>query len=63
MWSAELHTADQLARFLPWLCTRNGSLSVLLHPNTGNAYEDHSVNCLWLGEKIELRLEIMRPKL
>ena len=64
MWSAELHTADQLAAFLPWLCTRNGSLSVLVHPNTGpgKAYNDHSINCYWLGDKIELNLDIMKPK-
>ena len=63
MWSVELHTADQLAAYLPWVCTRNGSLSALVHPNTGKAYDDHSIHCFWLGEKIELNLEIMRPKL
>ena len=53
---------DQLSSFLPWLCTRNGSLSVLVHPNTGSAYDDHATHCYWLGEKIELNLGIMRPK-
>ena len=63
MWSCELHTPDQLAAFLPWLCTHNGSLSVLVHPNTGNAYDDHSANCYWLGTPAALRLSMMKPTL
>lgn len=57
-----VHAQDQLSAFLPWLCTRNGSLSVLVHPNTGSAYDDHATHCYWLGEKIELNLDIMKPK-
>ena len=30
MWSVELHTPDQFAKYLPWLCTANGGLSVLV---------------------------------
>eukprot|EP01047_Picozoa_sp_COSAG01_P012166 COSAG01_NODE_542_length_15693_cov_13.246253_10_plen_182_part_00 len=63
MWSAELHTPDQLAAFLPWLCTRNGALSVLVHPNTGNALDDHTLHCYWLGDKLSLRLDVFRSRL
>jgi DOPA 4,5-dioxygenase len=61
MWSAELHTPDQFSSFMAWLCTANEGLSVLVHPNTGDAYADHSVNCYWLGPPLDLNIEIMRP--
>jgi DOPA 4,5-dioxygenase len=35
-------------------------LTILVHPNTGDAYLDHAENALWLGEKLALNLEILR---
>jgi len=35
-------------------------LSILVHPETTDAYTDHATNALWLGEKLKLRLDILR---
>jgi DOPA 4,5-dioxygenase len=37
-----------------------GSLDVLVHPETGDAYDDHTLHALWLGTPQPLRLEILR---
>lgn len=51
---------NQLGEFLPWLMTHRDGLTVLVHPNTGNAYEDHCDWPLWLGGKLDLRLDFLR---
>jgi aromatic ring-cleaving dioxygenase len=51
---------DQFARILPWLMLNRGGLTILIHPNTGNAYEDHTEHALWLGGKLDLRLNVLR---
>ena len=35
-------------------------LNILVHPETTDAYTDHAVNALWLGEKLKLRLDVLR---
>lgn len=47
-------------RMVPWLMLNRRGLTILIHPNTGDAYEDHATNSLWLGEKLSLRLEVLR---
>lgn len=49
-----------LAAFLPWLMLNRGSLSVLLHPGTGNDYRDHTAHAAWLGPALKLRLSAFR---
>ena len=46
-----------LAAFLPWLMLNRDGLTVLLHPETGNDYRDHTAHAAWLGEVLPLRLE------
>lgn len=50
----------EFARIVPWLMLNRGGLTVLVHPDTGDALADHAVNPLWLGQKLELNLEILR---
>ena len=52
--------ADMLATFVPWLMLNRDGLTVLVHPETGDAYTDHAVNPLWLGEKLQLNVEMLR---
>jgi aromatic ring-cleaving dioxygenase len=49
-----------LAAFLPWLMLNRGSLSVLLHPETGDDYRDHTAHAAWLGPPLKLRLEAFK---
>ncbi len=51
---------DELPRLLPWLMLNRDGLSILLHPLTGDDYEDHARFALWLGAPQPLRLEVLR---
>jgi aromatic ring-cleaving dioxygenase len=48
------------AALVPWLMLNRGGLDVLIHPLAGNAYDDHTVYAMWLGEKLPLRLDVLR---
>jgi aromatic ring-cleaving dioxygenase len=50
----------EFSRIVPWLMLNRRGLEVLVHPNTGDAYEDHATHALWLGDKLKLRLEVLR---
>jgi aromatic ring-cleaving dioxygenase len=50
--------APLLNAFLPWLMLNHDGLSVLLHPETGNDYRDHSAHAAWLGGALPLRLDV-----
>ncbi len=52
--------AGEFARLVPWLMLNRGGLDVLVHPQTGNAYADHTVHAAWLGSKLPLRLDVLR---
>src|SRR5215469_3413260 len=42
----------EFQKIVPWLMLNRGGLSILVHPNTGDAYEDHASNRLWLGKPL-----------
>jgi len=48
------------AEFVPWLALNRGDLVVLVHPNTGRDLTDHRDRAIWLGEKVDLELSILR---
>ncbi len=48
----------EFSRIVPWLMLNRDGLSILVHPETGDDYQDHAFNALWLGDKLKLRLEI-----
>jgi aromatic ring-cleaving dioxygenase len=50
--------AGELASFLPWLMLNRDGLSILLHPETGDDYRDHSAHAAWLGTALALRLDV-----
>lgn len=52
--------AGEFARIVPWLMLNRGGLTILVHPNSGDGYGDHAEHALWLGAKLELRLDILR---
>jgi aromatic ring-cleaving dioxygenase len=51
---------DEFARIVPWLMLNRTGLTILVHPETDNAYLDHAENALWLGQKLSLRLDTLR---
>ena len=56
MYQIEFPSA-MLAAFLPWLMLNRDGLTILLHPETGDAYTDHAEHAVWFGAVLPLRLE------
>jgi aromatic ring-cleaving dioxygenase len=52
-------SAELLAPFLPWLMLNRAGLTVLLHPETGDDYADHTDHAVWFGRILPLRLDIL----
>jgi len=50
---------SELSRLLPWLMLNRHGLDVLVHPETDDAYADHSLHAVWLGNPQTLRLDIL----
>ena len=53
--------SEMLAAFLPWLMLNREGLTILLHPETGDARRDHTEHAVWFGAVLPLRLEVFRP--
>lgn len=51
---------EEFGRLVPWLMLNRGSLDVLIHPQTGDAYADHADHASWLGTKLPLKLDVLR---
>jgi aromatic ring-cleaving dioxygenase len=51
---------EDFARLAPWLMLNRGELDVLIHPLAGNAYDDHTIFAMWLGDKLPLRLDVLK---
>ena len=45
---------DLFSVLVPYLALNRGDLHILLHPNTGDGYEDHTRNVMWIGPSIPL---------
>jgi DOPA 4,5-dioxygenase len=51
---------DEFRRLVPWLMLNRSGLSILVHPSTGDDYDDHARFALWLGAPLTLKLEALR---
>lgn len=51
---------DLLASFKPWLMLNRDGLDILLHPETGDDYRDHTAHACWLGATLPLNVEVLR---
>jgi len=52
--------AAEFPRIVPWLMLNHGGLSVLVHLQTEDAYDDHTIHAMWLGAPLPLRVEGLR---
>ncbi|HIF11264.1 MAG TPA: 4,5-dioxygenase [Sneathiellales bacterium] len=48
------------AEFIPWLALNRDNLVVLVHPLTGDDVADHRDFAMWLGEKLDLNLDVLK---
>jgi aromatic ring-cleaving dioxygenase len=53
---------EVLEKFVPWLMLNRDGLTVLLHPETGDDYTDHSAHAAWFGAVLPLRLDVFKKK-
>lgn len=61
MWSCQItFTSHDFYKFIPWLEENRQDLSVLVHALTGDNLKDHTDYAYWLGNEIELNLDIFR---
>jgi aromatic ring-cleaving dioxygenase len=51
-----------LGAFVPWLMLNRDGLTILLHPETGDDYTDHTAHAAWFGAVLPLRLEVFRKR-
>ena len=47
-------------RLVPYLMLNRRGLAVLVHPETGNDWRDHSRHALWLGAILPLKLDMLK---
>ncbi|HKR25620.1 MAG TPA: DOPA 4,5-dioxygenase family protein [Allosphingosinicella sp.] len=45
---------DLFGALVPWLMLNHGTLSILVHPNTGRPRRDHIDDRIWIGEALPL---------
>jgi len=53
---------DEFGKVVSWLMLNREDLDILIHPETGDDVADHTLHSLWLGEKLELNIEFLRPR-
>jgi aromatic ring-cleaving dioxygenase len=54
--------APMLETFMPWLMLNRDGLTILLHPETGDDYTDHSAHAAWFGAVLPLRLDVFKKQ-
>ena len=47
-----IFSSSQFGQIVPWLMFQRQSLSILVHPDTGEHLIDHTDRALWLGEQL-----------
>ncbi|KAI0792151.1 DOPA-like domain-containing protein [Abortiporus biennis] len=59
MFEVNTFTPHQTGTFFSWLVVNRGPLSVLVHPNTNDAYRDHTELVTWMGRPWPLNTELL----
>ena len=55
--------APEFGKLVPWLILNREGLNVLVHPLSGDNYDDHSKYAMWLGAPVPLRLDRLSKRL
>ncbi|GBE91269.1 aromatic ring-cleaving dioxygenase [Nostoc cycadae WK-1] len=51
---------NQFPQVVPWLMLNREGLDILVHPETGDDVTDHIAHALWLGNKLELNIQVLQ---
>jgi DOPA 4,5-dioxygenase len=60
MFELNVFNTEQLGTLLSWFVANRGPCSVLVHPNTGNDVNDHTTHATWIGDKVNLDVDMLR---
>ncbi|TDL23766.1 hypothetical protein BD410DRAFT_787043 [Rickenella mellea] len=61
MFEVNVFTPHETGAFFSWLVVNRGPCSVLIHPNTGDPYGDHTERATWMGRPWPLNTDMMKP--
>jgi DOPA 4,5-dioxygenase len=53
---------SQFGQVVPWLMLHREELNILVHSETRDDVPDYTLHSLCLGEKLELNVEVLRPR-
>ncbi|MDH3738044.1 MAG: 4,5-dioxygenase [Alphaproteobacteria bacterium] len=53
---------ELFAELVPWMALNREGLTILVHPETGDDYLDHSDFAMWLGDSLTLHLDQFRQR-
>lgn len=51
---------EHFSELVPWLMLNRGNLRILVHPLTGDPWQEHVDQALWLGEPVPIDREKLR---
>ncbi|KAF8054966.1 DOPA-like domain-containing protein [Lyophyllum atratum] len=60
MFEVNTFTPHQTGALFSWLTVNRGPCSVLIHPNTNDAYKDHTELSSWMGKPWPLHTEMLK---
>jgi DOPA 4,5-dioxygenase len=50
---------DAFQSVVPWLMLNREGLDILVHPLSDDEYDDHTINAVWLGTPVALKIETL----
>ncbi|THU87974.1 hypothetical protein K435DRAFT_830643 [Dendrothele bispora CBS 962.96] len=60
MFEVNVFNPHQTGTLFSWLAINRGPCSVLIHPNTGNSYKDHTELATWMGTPWPLNVKFLK---
>ncbi len=49
-------------KIVPWLALNRHGLIIFIHPITDDNHADHAEHAIWLGEKLDLKLDVFERR-
>ncbi|KIY51854.1 hypothetical protein FISHEDRAFT_64017 [Fistulina hepatica ATCC 64428] len=62
MFEVNTFTPHQTGTLFSWLAVNRGPCSVMIHPNTGDQYRDHTDLVTWMGPPWPLNTELLKKR-
>jgi len=60
-WMYQVAFAPEIfPRLIPWLALNRRGLAVFVHPETGDSVADHTDHAMWMGEILDLKIDVLK---